>query len=128
MTIYIDIVLIENIIMNSIILIATAIIIKEKVNYMKIFLASTLGAIYSVIAYMNILEVYSNFILKFVLSILIVYISYNPSNMKRLLKQIIIFYLTFYRFSFPILLLSFIYVCNINLISTKKTGWEYLSF
>ena len=98
MTIYIDVVLIENIIMNSIILITTAIIIKVKVNYIRIFIASTLGAIYSIVSYMNALEVYSSFVLKIVLSILIVYISYNPSNVKKLIKQIIIFYLTSFAF------------------------------
>ena len=58
MTIYIDIVLIENIIMNYIILFATAIVLKIKINHIRIFIASLLGAIYSVITYMGILKLF----------------------------------------------------------------------
>ena len=98
MTIYVDIVLIENIIMNFIIILATGIIMKEKIKYINYFFASLIGAIYSVIAYMNILEIYSNIILKILLSVIIVFISYNPSSIKKLLKQLIIFYLTSFSF------------------------------
>ena len=98
MTIYVDVVLIENLIMNYIILLATAIILKEKIKYIRLFFSSLLGAIYSIIAYMNILEMYSSMALKFVLSIVIVYLSYNPSNMKKMLKQLMIFYLTSFAF------------------------------
>ena len=40
MKIYIDIVIIENLIMNSIILYATAIILKLKINHIKIIISS----------------------------------------------------------------------------------------
>ena len=66
MTIYIDIVLIENLIMNYIILLATGIILKEKIKHLRLFLASLLGAIYSILSYLSILELYSNFILKII--------------------------------------------------------------
>ena len=45
MTIYIDVVLIENLIMNYIILYATAIILKRKIKNTRLILASLLGAI-----------------------------------------------------------------------------------
>ena len=98
MTIYVDVVLIENLIMNYIILLATAIILKEKIKYIRLFFSSLEGAIYSIIDYLNILEMYSSMALKFVLSIVIVYLSYNPSNMKKMLKQLMIFYLTSFAF------------------------------
>ena len=98
MTIYIDVVLIENIIMNSIILYATAIVIKDKQQLGRIIIASILGAIYSIIAYVSILEIYSNIILKFILSIIIFYIAYNPQNIKQLGKNIVIFYLVSFVF------------------------------
>ena len=59
MTIYIDIVLIENLIMNYIILFTTAVVLKIKVNHIRLILASLLGAGYSIIAYMGIIKVYS---------------------------------------------------------------------
>ena len=98
MTIYIDVVLIENIIMNFIILLATGLILKEKIKIIRFFLASLLGAIYSLIAYMSILEIYSSFILKIILSVFIIYIAFNPQNIKKMWKNILIFYLTSFVF------------------------------
>lgn len=98
MTIYIDVVLIENLIMNYIILIATGIILKNKIHHIRLILASLLGAIYSIVAYTSILNIYSSMVLKIVLSIIIVYIAYNPQNIKKLWKEILIFYLTSFAF------------------------------
>ena len=98
MTIYIDIVLIENLIMNYIILFATSIIAKVKPKHMRLIIASLIGAIYAVLAYMNILKIYFNIILKIVLSIIIIYIAFNPKNIKILMKQLLLFYLTSFVF------------------------------
>ena len=98
MTIYIDVVFIENLIMNYIILFATSIIIKIKVKHIRLILASILGGIYSIIAYMSILEMYSSVILKIILSVIIVYIAYNPQNVKNMWKYLVIFYMTSFVF------------------------------
>lgn len=98
MTIYIDVVFIENLIMNYIILFATSIIIKIKVKHIRLILASILGAIYSIIAYMSILEMYSSVILKIILSVIIVYIAYNTQNVKNMWKYLVIFYMTSFVF------------------------------
>lgn len=98
MTIYVDIVLIENLIMNYIILFATGLVLKLKINQIRIIISSLLGAMYSIIAYAEILEIYSSLGLKIVLSILIVYISFNPQNAKKMWKYILIFYLTSFVF------------------------------
>lgn len=98
MTIYIDIVLIENLIMNYIILLASGLILKQKIKHIRLIISSLLGAIYSIIAYMSILEIYSSIILKVILSIIIVYIAYNPQNLKKMWKELLIFYLTSFVF------------------------------
>jgi len=98
MTIYMDIVLIENLIMNYIILYATGIILKNNIKHIRLILASLLGAIYSVVSYMSILEIYSNIILKIILSIIIVYIAFNPQTWKKMWKDILLFYLTSFVF------------------------------
>lgn len=98
MTIYIDIVLIENLIMNFIILLATGIILKEKIKIIRLLSSSLIGAIYSVVSYMSILEIYSSMILKIILSIVIVYVAFNPQTIKKLWKDILIFYLTSFVF------------------------------
>ena len=51
MTIYIDVIILENLIMNYIILYATGIIVKAKINYIRIFFASLIGAIYAATEY-----------------------------------------------------------------------------
>lgn len=98
MTIYIDIVLIENLLMNYIILYAVGIILKKQIKHIRLILSSFIGAIYSIVAYMSILEIYSSMFLKIILSIVIVYISYNPQNAKQLWKEVLIFYMTSFVF------------------------------
>lgn len=98
MTIYIDVVLIENLIMNYIILLATGYILKQKIKHIRLIIASLLGAIYSIIAYASVLKIYSSLILKIILSIIIVYIAYNPQNMQKMWKDLLIFYLTSFVF------------------------------
>lgn len=92
MTIYLDIVFLENMIMNYIIIYATVIVLKNKVSQIRILFGSFIGAIYTVVMYLNILPIYSNFLMKFILSIIIVYVSIKPHTMKKLFKDLIVFY------------------------------------
>ena len=98
MTVYIDVVLIENLIMNYIILLATGIVLKTKIKNIRLIIASFIGAMYSIMAYIVTIEIYSNFFFKILLSIIIVHISFNPGNIKTLCKQIIVFYLVSFVF------------------------------
>lgn len=98
MTIYLDVVLIENLCMNYIILFATGYLLKKNMRHIRLILSALLGGIYSILAYMEILEIYSNFILKIILSIVMVYIAYNAKNIKQLAKQLLFFYLTSFVF------------------------------
>lgn len=98
MTIYIDVVLLENLVMNYIILYATSIILRIKAKSLRLFLGSLIGAIYSVISYISVLQIYSTILLKIVLSIVIVYVAFYPQYLKSLLKQLLIFYLTSFVF------------------------------
>lgn len=98
MTIYIDVVLLENLIMNYIILYATAIIFKKTPQIWKIILASGVGAVYSVMTYVSNFHVYSTIFLKILLSIIIVYIAFSPKNIKELCKAMLLFYLVSFIF------------------------------
>ena len=98
MTIYLDVVLLENLCMNYIILFATGYIMKIKMKQWKIILSSLLGGIYAVVSYLEILPLYSNFSMKILLSILMVYLAFGPKGIKKLAKQLIIFYLTSFAF------------------------------
>lgn len=98
MTIYVDVVLFENLIMNYIILFTTSQILKIEPKHIRIILASLIGAIYSIIAYMNILDIYSKIPLKILLSIIIVYVAFNPQTLKKMWKYILFFYLVSFVF------------------------------
>lgn len=98
MTIYIDVIILENLIMNYIILYAVGLISKVKINYLRILIASLIGAIYAIIEYVSKFDIYSNIILKTILSIILVFIAFNSNNLKDLSKQILLFYLTTFTF------------------------------
>ena len=126
MTIYIDVILIENLLMNSIILFATGLVLKTKIRTTRIIISSLIGAIYTIIAYISQLRIYSNILLKFILSLVIVYIAFNPNNIKQLLKDILIFYLTSFVFGGAAFALIYIVkpqeiLKNNGLILTKKS-------
>ena len=98
MTIYIDIIFLENLFMNYIILFATGIIVKAPLKIIRTLLSSTIGSIYAIISYMSILEINSNFVLKILLSIAMVYIAFSSKSAKLFFKQLMIFYLTSFTF------------------------------
>lgn len=98
MTIYLDVVFLENICMNAIILYATAIVTKTKGNILRIFLSSAIGALYAVGAYLTTSYIYLNLGSKIILSATMVYVAFFPQNVKLLFKEVIIFYLTSFVF------------------------------
>lgn len=98
MTIYLDIILLENLLMNYIIVFATGLIIKVKIKQLNLILASLIGAVYSVLSYLTAMQIYSNFLLKLILSICMVYVAFKSKNIKALLKHLILFYLTSFAF------------------------------
>ena len=98
MTFYIDIIFLENIIMNYIILYTTGLIVQEKISYLRILISSILGATYVIMLYITQLPIYTNVIIKIVLSVVMIYIAFYPNILKKLIKNIVIFYLTSFCF------------------------------
>ena len=97
-TIYVDIIFLENLIMNSIILYATSIILKIKPKTVKIMISSTIGSVYAIILYATNMKMYTSIISKIILSIIMVYVAFNSQNVKKMWKQLLIFYLTSFVF------------------------------
>lgn len=123
MTFYIDVIFFENIIMNYIILFATGLIIKKDLKHLRLIISSTIGAIYAIMSYVSGLTLYTNKITKLLLSITMVYIAYNPINIKILIKNTIIFYLTSFCFGgAAYYLLFYISPEQINNINGILTG------
>lgn len=84
--------------MNYIILFATGIIVKAPLKIIRTLTASTIGSIYAILSYMSLLQIYSNMFLKVILSVSMVYITFNSKSIKVFFKQLIIFYLTSFTF------------------------------
>ena len=84
MTIYLDIVLLENVVMNYIILFATGLINKTNIKQFRIIISSLIGALYAVMSFITNLNIYNTLILKIILSIAMIYIAFTPKNIKKL--------------------------------------------
>lgn len=98
LTVYLDVIFLENLCINCIILLATALINKNTINIIRILLSSLIGSVYAVSVYLAIAPMFSNIILKILLSICMVHVAYNPKNMKTLIKELVLFYLTSFTF------------------------------
>ena len=118
MTIYIDIILLENLIMNYIILCVTAIIVKTEIKHIRLLIGSLIGGIYAIVSYMSQWQVYSMMILKIILSIIIIHVAFNPQTVKKMLKELLIFYLT--SFLFGGVAFSLLYFVDSRHILTKN--------
>lgn len=93
MKIYLDIILFENLCMNYIILFATGIVMKRKIKHIKLIIASLIGSVYAIVIYLNITKIASNIIMKIILSLIMVWLSFSEQNYKLLLKDVLMFYL-----------------------------------
>ena len=118
MTIYLDVIFLENFIINFIILYAVGIETKTKIKFLKLMLASIVGSIYVVIVYLINNSFFSNIIMKILLSIVMIYIAYKTNNLKTVLKMILYFYLTSFVFGGGTLAL--IYIVNTGKISIQN--------
>lgn len=98
MTIYLDVILLENLCMNYIILFATGLVSKNSIKQWRIIIASLVGGVYSILSFAPILQVYSSLFFKILLSIVMIYLSFKPKNIKQLFKQLILFYLISFAF------------------------------
>lgn len=97
-TLYIDIILVENIIMNYIILLATGVITKVKMKPIRMLCSCIVGGMYVVMTYVSNFSMYQHQSTKIMLALTMIYIAFHPGNVKKLLQEVIIFYLTSFCF------------------------------
>ena len=118
MTIYLDIIFLENLFMNFIILYASEIILKTEIKIVRTFISSAIGSIYTVVMYTLNMKIYSNILIKIILSITMVYIVFNPTKLKSFFKELMVFYLT--SFTFGGVAFCFLYFINPQKILMEK--------
>lgn len=93
MTVYVDVVLLENISMNYIILLASSLIGNRKVNFFKVLMASLIGGLYSIVNYVIDISLIANMIFKIFISVIMIQIAFSNRNFKTFFKQLMLFYL-----------------------------------
>ena len=98
MTIYLDIVLFENIILNFIIIFATSIISKTKTTGLRALVSSLVGGLFSIVHYLSEHNIYINIIIKIFISIFMMVIAFKELELKKLFKLVIFFYFVSFMF------------------------------
>lgn len=123
MTIYLDIVLLENILLNYIIILSTAIISKEKINFIRIILSSIIGGVFAIITYVAELLILEGMLVKIIISIIMVKIAFKGLKIKRFMKILVFFYLVSFTFGgIAFMLLFFINPKNIIINENRLVG------
>lgn len=123
MTIYLDIVLFENIFLNSIIILSTAIIGKVQIKWIRIFISSLIGGLFAICNYIVNMNWLFGMVLKIIISVVMVKIAFNKCNLRKIMKQLMFFYLVSFTFGgIAFMLLFFINPKNIIIKSNHLVG------
>ena len=123
MTIYADIVFLENFILNYIIIFSTAIISKSTIKHSRMIIASIIGSIFSITNYLIDMSFKLNFFIKILLSFLMILISFRSRNINKIFKQLIFFYLVSFTYGgIAFMLLFFISPQNISFADNHFVG------
>jgi len=98
--IYLDIVILENIVINYLILLVTSKFIKYRSSNLRLLLGAAFGAAYLVaMILLPDMKVYTTVFSKFLLSIAMVAAAFNFKKLKAFLKALVVFYATTFLFA-----------------------------
>lgn len=97
-TVYVDVLLLENIAINFIILAATSHFSRVKVSTVRLFLGALIGAVYVVAAFFPGFEIYFTLIAKLILSLVIIAVTFWPEKIKDFIRLTGVFYLVSFVF------------------------------
>ena len=115
MIVYVDIIFVENIILDFIILFTVKIICGGKTKILRILIGSIIGSTFSVI---DMVVGFNNVIYNFVISLIIILISFGFRNQKYFIKRLGVFYLTSVTFGGS----SLLFIKQIKLINILFCG------
>lgn len=105
--IYIDILIITNLIINFFLILITSKFMYLKINYIRLIFGEILGAIYSLYILLPDYNFIISFITKLLMSVSIILITFEIKNIKLFIKVLICFYLTNFCFSGLVFILWF---------------------
>lgn len=123
MTIYLDVVLFENIILNYIIIWSTSIISKSKTTIIRTLLSSLIGGIFAILGYITDVDFLLSLVLRVIISILMMIVAFQNYNFKKIVKELMFFYLVSFTFGgIAFMLLFFINPKNIIISKNHFVG------
>ena len=100
MEIYLDVLLLENLVINYLILYVTAKFSRLKVSTLRLFLGAIVGALYVVVIILQPgIKVYYTTVAKILLSIFIVAITFSPTKVLPFIKTLVNFYISTFIFA-----------------------------
>lgn len=100
MEIYLDIIILENIVINYIILLVTAKFSKNKTSNLRLLLGALIGALYlAVMLLLPSMKIYTTILSKFLLSIAMVAVTFNFNRITIFLKTLVLFYAATFLFA-----------------------------
>ena len=127
MHVYIEYLLIENIIINLIILYVTKGITRTKTSKLRIFIAALIGSLYTLVVFFPPLQFMVKFSIKFSISMLMIILAFNPDRLILFLRQISTFYMVSFAFAGSIIGIFYILNSNFNAIKFSFGGLEELT-
>ncbi len=98
MTVYIDVVIIENLIINYFLILITTQIISMRVKVINMFLASLLGSVYTLFIFSPKFNFFTNIIGKYSVVIIMLIIALNTKKISTILKASIVFFMISFMF------------------------------
>jgi len=100
MEVYLDVLLLENILMNYLILAVTSKFLKKKVKSLRLLLGAFIGAVYVIILlFLPQIHIYYSLSAKLILSVVIVGVTFFPKKLREFIKTITCFYMSTFIFA-----------------------------
>ena len=93
MVLYLDLIILKEFIMDSILIITTMTVLKKKTNSIRIIIASLIGVCDTLFDIFITTSISIRFILKIIVSILMIKIIYKTKDVKEFAKEIFVFYI-----------------------------------
>ncbi|WP_416197835.1 MAG: sigma-E processing peptidase SpoIIGA [Sporanaerobacter sp.] len=122
MDIYVEYLLLENVIINYIILYAVKAVSRTDSKKIRLFIAACVGSLYTLVIFFPSLNFMTKFSVKFSISILIIILAFNPEKFSSFIRLLAIFYTTSFVFAGATLGLFYIFNSNLSL----KNGAFYI--
>ncbi len=99
MEIYLDVLVLENVVINYMILAVTARFSRSRTSSLRLFAGAFIGALYVILILLPDMKIYTSVLAKLLLSLVIVAVAFKPEKLMNYLKNLALFYVTTFIFA-----------------------------